>query len=55
VGCNYEPDRRCNHLTPQSIELTYIDPDADASEQYQGIGLRYGYDGVVVDRGFVGA
>ena len=43
------------HVTPQSIELTFIDPDADVSEPYQGIGLCYGDDGVVVDLGFVGA
>src|SRR5215510_12020762 len=52
--CKYTPDRRCIHLTSESIDVTFMEPDAEASTQYQGIGLRYGYDGVVVDIGFVG-
>src|SRR5262245_45840481 len=52
--CNYSPNRRCMHLTSESIGVTFMEPDAEASTQYQGIGLRYGDDGVVVDMGFVG-
>src|SRR5262245_41601261 len=46
MGCKYEPDPLCIRLTSQSIGVIFIYPDAEASEQYQGLGLRYSDDGV---------